>query len=1191
MAFDLKLLNNNLRHHLIMYLYLIVLCVPNTILSNSFAVSNYFNEGHFDNVLGVAKYSDTISRSKDMVTLGIRSSIGLNPLLGDNLSVFLLSHAPGNLTETAKKAKEIICEAKKIGTYIDGLTGGDLVKMPLVMTQTVGNIDVEIVFNSAKIYPQYAQIEVFVRLVIPQREVNSTNPPITCTDINGQDPDNGKAVLYFGAKDIYFSQEKGIIRGSIGLLSDYAVKLGDDPDPKIALLLKQMVKGKKIAGQNTISDLDDEFEYSGTYINFDCNGFREMGVGGRMFFSRDWIIPTNDLGHPAGSKPNDLGPTARVRAEVQVTVQDWNDLLLKVNLSSPFTLAAWDKMSFAVGNAHLDLSSYRNPPSIPSDDPEFIALGNAWEGVFIENLAITLPSPFKRASGSIEQGNNNNPPPRERIKVSAKNMLIDAGGVSGNFAITGEAPLIGGPVMDGEWGWSLDEIGISLENSTLTGFNFAGVISAPIFDNTGGVPYTALIDQIGSEFEAYQFTALLPIRQTIPVFNAAKVTFGPIQINVMVVNEEFTASATFSSILFEIGNPNDYSTTPKGSPVKLPAVELSGLRLSTGAPRIELLGGINFPGGGGEEFDDQTKVMNFPVIISAPNLSTSPNNPDELAFNFKVMLNLVSQNDNGVEATAYVSVLGDYTRDINGARHWKYKSLGLLGGTVIVNFPQVYGEGNLCFFEDDEPYGKGFSAGLSVELFGDELDKPGTQGKFKLEMMAIFGNTDGYRYFLVDGFLTGEAVRVEIFPGFFLDGFGGGVFHNMEPASYTEGGLGEPSGSSCASGVSLSGIVFEPTEKTKFGIKFSTSFAVEGGLASGMLTCIIQFGQTMNLRNITFWGVVDIMPPSELTGKKEFTQSDFEQKIDFVTQETDELKNNLQNEASVFAPGESGVKARLGLSVNFENNLSIHGYAEAHIQFLAFNAPVLTGVGAIDLLLDPKESDPRFHLYLGGYYPTGNPEDQIYVPNFFGSGEMLLEPASLAINYGGFQVSAHFYFLTGNDIPGPPPIPQPVIEFFDLEGKRTDNRELLSCSPNDPARGTGMAFGASAYFKFDKEKKGKIFCLLGYDVNVAGGIGFDISLLKYPPETQCLYNNQAEQGLNGFRAGGIIYAFIDLNGQHVYCLPIPPLGVGLMVRFDVPNPSYFQVVAVVKIGRNFRFNLELGEECGRPCLSDVQFQY
>ncbi|MGB3077580.1 MAG: hypothetical protein WBB31_00765, partial [Saprospiraceae bacterium] len=618
--------------------------------------------------------------------------------------------------------------------------------------------------------------------------------------------------------------------------------------------------------------------------------------------------------------------------------------------------------------------------------------------------------------------------------------------------------------------------------------------------------------------------------------------------------------------------------------------EFTGFKLSTSEPYVS--------------YDDMSiqegnsKLMEFPINVTGYELETPQGHPDQLNFGFTLELNLMSQSENGVVAKGDLKLIGDYKRDINGARHWVYRTLEFEGADVTVNLPQVWAHGKLCLFDKDKTYGKGFYADVEARIIGDGLEVEGS-GMFDIKMMAIFGSTAGYRYFLVDGFVSGQAISVPLFGPFYLDGFGGGVFHNMRPNDYKSSGT-QPPGEACSVAASTSGIVYVPDNQTKLGFNFATSISTTSNLMTGTLTCIIRFNQNMALQNITFWGVANIMVASGLSEKLVPGLNDLQAKVADCPLTVSVLKEKNKNEVfetQTPVPGEpippvpsNGIKANLGISMNFVNGFSFHGFADVSIKVYANpgsagppTAPILVGRGTMDLLLSGND----WHFYMGGYYPN-NQGAEIKVPNFFNANDFIvLQPVSVVVDYKDFKISANAYFLTGNTIPGPPPPAPEVVKFFGAEANES-NRGLLDCAPNSRALGTGIAFGASAFFDFTKVSKGLFgSCFLGMKVNVAGGAGFDLALLKFDKNTACAISETSPQGLNGFRAGGRIFVFLDLEGKHVTCLPIPPLGMGLKIRFDVPNPSFFEVLAILRVGKEFKFKIKLGDECGAPCVSTV----
>ncbi len=1102
---------------------------------------------------------------------------------------YMLKLGKGNYSAKAKKVKEIVDKALVAAKLIDQLTGGDLVTMPLKKIQMIGQTEVTIIFNKARIYPKFTLLEVFIKLDLAQ------------VDIKGNPVE-----LFFAADDILFSQEEGIIGGTISLVNDYAIKVGSSD--KAAVWLKGMTKTLKESlpnGEEVPADADPEdpfddkyYDKGGTYVSFDCDGFKEMGIAGEVLFSREWIIPADEFGTATvGTTAN---PTPRVQAVFSTVIQNMNDLFIGVDIDH-FLVSKYQDISLEIDSAYLDMSSHRNPPGIPDN---YGVTPNLWEGVYIKSIGITMPEPFRRTCSpfSTPPIDPNVKPETCRIKIQARHLLIDEYGVDGAFSISGQAPLIGGPIMDGEWGWSLNTLGIQIQNSELTGFTFGGGLGVPILDEDDPLAYEAEIN-LGNK-EEYIFTVSQETdnKKSFPVFNAAQVNLTHKSVTVTVLNGEFDASVTLSGSL-TIGDPKDKKEGEGGSSLKMPSIEFTDLTFSTKSPKVQIgYFGLSDP-------DKQASVVNFPIVPTNLGLET-PVNSDQVNLTFGVILNLMKTDKSTISATGGFILKGEIIRDISGSRRWKYKDLIFTGAEVTVNVPQFYGKGSLSVFKEDPIYGNGFSASLTAKILGKELDKPEGKGKFELKMAAIFGSSssssgelgpaeptgaeelDNYRYWMVDGLVQSESLAIPLIPPFEINGFGGGAFYHMRPHSFNESSTTENAVTQI--GESTTGLVYRPNAETGLGLKFTTSITTKGDLVNGLLTAIIRFSPTGSLQNITFWGTVDILKPGKVNKRLKLK---IEDRTPSLLQSQEEMimadiKSSITVEETP-ADGIEGVakqiKGQIGISFDFDDGFTFHGYAKVTIK--AGN--LLNGVGTMDLLIDQSEGgtaasdDGDWHFYMGGYYENTYGQ-QVLVPGFFNEEEeVVLEPVSVMVKYDNIIVQADAYFLTGTTIPGAPPAPADVIAFFgsDDQDVTSDNRDKMTCGGKGPAMGTGIAFGATAKFQIDK-KVGGVFgsCILGFKVNAIARVGFDLALLKYDEATACSLSGDSPHGLNGFRATGRAYALVALEGGNVTCIPLPDIGIGFKVEFDLFKPSYLDVdITAIAFGEKASLGLKIGTQCGILC--------
>ncbi|MBK7425521.1 MAG: hypothetical protein IPI60_00010 [Saprospiraceae bacterium] len=321
-------------------------------------------------------------------------------------------------------------------------------------------------------------------------------------------------------------------------------------------------------------------------------------------------------------------------------------------------------------------------------------------------------------------------------------------------------------------------------------------------------------------------------------------------------------------------------------------------------------------------------------------------------------------------------------------------------------------------------------------------------------------------------------------------------------------------------------------------------------------------------------------------GRGEFVSDDLfpgiSDRLDKLSQikevvDADDLSSAQENQADK-------ITAAVYLELNFLDGFVMQGSFGA---FMNASQGRIVGQGNIDLLIDPGKN--KWHLYIGGY-SDGTVVD---------SEGKKLPPINATISCGSFNITANVYFLTGNDIPGAPPIDPFVAAFFNIS-PNVNNREILKIGGRSPAAGTGFALGASAHFDINA---GEGTCKTAdwsaaqwwrpwpnfYNsptfVQVSGGVGFDISLLKYAPQTVCELSGTSPHGIKGWRAGGSLWAYLDIKQGRWRllgcCAPIPRFSAGILLHGDVPNPSYFRAILKFSIvGINVNLNSNIGSQCG-----------
>ena len=152
-----------------------------------------------------------------------------------------------------------------------------------------------------------------------------------------------------------------------------------------------------------------------TYVEWDCEGFKSFGLGGKVNFSRELLIPVNEVGEEMEGV---------VSGNFSVSINNWNDFIASVSIT-PFRPANTPGFTFYTSEAIFDFSDLRNPlelvfpakyesPFLRSDTR------NQWRGIFIKSIRVNLPSEFKSEDGEVRY-------------LTAQNFLIDETGISGDI--------------------------------------------------------------------------------------------------------------------------------------------------------------------------------------------------------------------------------------------------------------------------------------------------------------------------------------------------------------------------------------------------------------------------------------------------------------------------------------------------------------------------------------------------------------------------------------------------------------------------------------------------------------------------------------------------------------------------------------------------------------------------------------
>lgn len=1064
-------------------------------------------------------------------------------------------------------AREKVQEAIEVGRFIQRLDSLAWIEFPVVLADTISNVPITIAFDELRLYSDYAQLEVTVKIEIPQQTIASAS---------GNTQDTEYTALYFGTPNLKFSHDGGIIGDAlIGLYGDFPIATGNPS--KFGFILK----GRPYQAGNLANA-------TGTYVKIDCDGFVEMGIDAELLFSRDWVVPLNANGVPE---------SGRVSAHVQTIINDWQNMLFEIDMPD-FAPADHTEIGFNLSTAVFDFSDYRNSPNMAFPDnyqqqgwlmPSNV---NLWRGVYIKNLDVSLPKQFKEvncaaAGGSQQQQGGSNSgggvgvimmdsqdmyayeegpssfgpspsafippkPVREtiatnqcRMQVGVEDLLIDGHGVSGQFYADNVLHIDNGK-MD-KWRYSIDSLSLELLASNITSFGVGGEIGIPISKETQAFKYAALYNIPNKEFN---FNLKNTSDLTFPIFKMASVNIAQgSYLDITATPTQFVPVAVLYGHAAVKAKQN--SSSPDGDDSQEPVNELAfsaaklkfeGLRLATQGQKIGLITG------GSLGFEGDVKIGPYSLPIGNPTLTVLPNDKVKLGIDFDV--NLMAQQDNGFAADGGVAVVGALT-NVNGIDKWEIESFEIEDLSVEINLPALEVKGFATFFSDDPTYGRGFQGGLTVKV-GPYI--PPADPLIAIELNAIFGKTT-YKYWYVDGFLELDAMGIPLPPsGFEINGFGGGAYYHMRMAGVNLNG----GGSNNSLGTTSSGVTYVPDENITLGLKASVALRTQGtDIVDGVATLELAFAGTA-LQDIMLYGKAEIAPPNGFAAINKFSDQ-LQDRVSSLDLPQQQVRNQDDG-----ATGNTydRILASMFIRMNFTQGFELQGTFRVNIN--AAQGTVV-GQGGVDLLISSPQN--RWHLYVGGY------NDNSIIAN---DGQVL-PPVSLSLNLAqNFSTTATAYFLAGNDLPGPPPLHPMASAYFGSAANAASNRNTLG---GHAANGTGFAFGATIVRQFELRtreqgdySKNRIAATLA--------AGFDLALLRYASNTRCSVSGDSPHGHKGWRATGQIWAYV--TGNVKYRGVGGNVSLGALVQADLPNPSYLDIYLEVNFIIEVNLNLELGEECGAP---------
>jgi hypothetical protein len=629
-----------------------------------------------------------------------------------------------SLQEERNHAFSIFEQVEEMQRFVDVLDQHTLLDLPVGIKKEIGGLQYTILIDSMVMTPTHAYLVAYMAFTTPQ----------------------GKKLAFKG-RNIRFSRAGGLQGDArLELLGNHAM----NKDAKTQIIFKGN---------------------GGTFVEWDCNGFKSMGLEGEIEFSRDLLLPDTESGQVGED---------RVRGYFATEVSDWNNLLARVEID-PFQVKRLNGVGFTVKRAVFDFSSlrhvngmrfpvgYENPLLAPGDSA-------LWEGFYLQELSVRLPQQFEEEGG------------RARTEFAAYDIVLDNMGFSG--LLVGKNLITRDKGRMDTWAMSLDSLYINVVANQLQTGGFTGDVVVPVAEKTP-FAYSAIINS-GNE---YIFNVSPADSLDFDLWKA-----GEVDIYSASYMEVSVEEGKFYPVMNLHGKMSIAPSVSEGGPkATLTDIEFQDLRIATRGRRISV-GALSLGSG------SSNQLAKFPFTVKDIGVINEEN---RLGLRVHMALNLMKASEEGFAADGSFIAWGKV--DDSGPReHYRFDGLEVqeLGIDVVKEGAYKF-KGRVQFFKGDATYGNGFRGMVDAEF-----------AKVGAKAVAIFGNTGQYRYWYADAMLVSN-LGIPTGTGLSIYGFGGGAYHHMRQRA-----SGEGAGSSF--GQASSGIIYVPDEAYHLGLKASVQLGLDG---------------------------------------------------------------------------------------------------------------------------------------------------------------------------------------------------------------------------------------------------------------------------------------------------------------------------------------------------------------------------
>lgn len=501
------------------------------------------------------------------------------------------------------------------------------------------------------------------------------------------------------------------------------------------------IMGPRDANRTTGEPADD-----GTYVRFDCHGFKELRIKARARFPRTWMIPVNAEG---------VDQPGLAEATLSAKVRNPSDIIAEATMT-PFRPTDVPDFVMFPDTIAFDFSTKENPRSMEFPRGYRGDMSNTWKGFYIKRISMRLPEAIRTFDST------------RPVRVAIQGLLIDRSG----FSMTAIADnIIQHPRGNfGDWGASLDTFRIDFVSSSFTHGRLVGRFKIPISDSS--VDYSALLNitREGSRRDVGFDFRIKPRGEINAPIWILNLRLDPVS-NISVTRSEgrWKAEALLHGSLTVGDNaPRVGEGTQAITGMDIRGVRFDSLRFRTHARPYVSFSNIALA-------SPQHRTSGFNVTFTGWEVQQGTRTIDGQAMP-AVGLQLgarfhLQSGTNGVGGDTRMTFWGGIRTGSGGPPSVVFGGISLDEIGINADLKAVRIAGRLRFYDADPVFGNGFRGSISA-TFIKLAQVDGT-----VQFGALPG-ASGFTYWYVDA-RAALAVGIPIVPGLGLYGFGGGAWYNM----------------------------------------------------------------------------------------------------------------------------------------------------------------------------------------------------------------------------------------------------------------------------------------------------------------------------------------------------------------------------------------------------------------------------